>query len=111
MIFGSVRDVGTLLHIGRELVQDIVEQEILLYKVNLEETLDNIYGEATHKVYWTPIKLNCLIKRGEQDWNSQDYGVDVNRSTDFAFYKEISEMQKLSLNLVTLLSGVKIILR
>ena len=58
MIFGSVRDVGTLLHIGRELVQDVVEQEILLYKVNLEETLDNIYGEATHKYIDKCIKPN-----------------------------------------------------
>lgn len=88
MIFGSIRDTGTLLHIGRELVQDVVEQEILLYKVNLEQTLDNIYGEATEKYYWTPLKINCLIRRGEQDWSVQDYGSDVNRVTEFAFFKE-----------------------
>lgn len=88
MIFGSIRDTGTLLHIGRELVQDVVEQEILLYKVNLEQTLDNIYGEATEKYYWTPLKINCLIRRGEQDWSVQDYGSDVNRTTEFAFFKE-----------------------
>lgn len=88
MIFGSIRDTGTLLHIGRELIQDVVEQEILLYKVNLEQTLDNIYGEATEKYYWTPLKINCLIRRGEQDWGVQDYGSDVNRVTEFAFFKE-----------------------
>lgn len=88
MIFGSVRDVGTLLHIGRELVSDVVEQEILYYKIDLESTQDSLYGEATEKFYWTPIKLNCLIRRGEQDWNMQEYGVDVNRSTEFAFFKE-----------------------
>lgn len=88
MIFGSVRDVGTLLHIGRELVQDVVEQEILLYKISLEETQENLYGEASQKYYWVPIKLTCLIRRGEQDWSIQDYGSDVNRITEFAFFKE-----------------------
>lgn len=88
MIFGSVRDVGTLLHIGRELLQDVVEQEILLYKISLEETQENLYGEASQKYYWVPIKLTCLIRRGEQDWSVQDYGSDVNRITEFAFFKE-----------------------
>lgn len=88
MIFGSVRDVGTLLHIGRELLQDVVEQEILLYKISLEETQENLYGEASQKYYWVPIKLTCLIRRGEQDWSVQDYGSDINRITEFAFFKE-----------------------
>lgn len=88
MIFGSVNDVGTLLHIGRELVQDVVEQEVLYYKISLGETVENIYGEASEKFYWTPLHLNCLIKRGDQDWQVQDYGPDVNRVTEFAFFKE-----------------------
>ena len=88
MIFGSVNDVGTLLHIGRELVQDVVEQEVLYYKISLEETVENIYGEASEKFYWTPLHLNCLIKRGDQDWQVQEHGPDVNRVTEFAFFKE-----------------------
>lgn len=88
MIFGSVNDVGTLLHIGRELVSDVVEQEILYYKMSLEETQTNLYGEAPDKFYWQPIKLNCLIRRGEQDWNVREFGSDVDRQTEFAFFKE-----------------------
>jgi len=88
MIFGSANDVGTLLHIGRELLQDVVEQEILLYKVSLEETVENIYGEASQKFYWTPVRLTCRIKRGSKDWQVQDYGPDINRITEFAFFKE-----------------------
>lgn len=88
MIFGSHNDVGLLLHIGRELVQDVVEQEALLYKVCLQDTEYNLYGEAADKYYWTPVKLNCLIRRGDQDWNIQDYGSDIDRITEFAFFKE-----------------------
>lgn len=88
MIFGSVNDVGTLLHMGRELVHDIVEQEILYYKMKLEDTVENLYGEASQKYYWTPLKLNCLIKRGDKEWDPKDYGPDLTRSTQFAFFKE-----------------------
>ena len=88
MIFGSVNDVGTLLHIGRELVQDVVEQEILYYKMYLADIEENLYGEASQKYYWTPLKLNCLIRRGDKDWKVQDYGPDLDRVTQFAFFKE-----------------------
>ena len=88
MIFGSTRDSSTLLHIGRELLQDIVEQEILFYKVDLEHTRENIYGEAVDRGYYTPVRLTCLIRRGDPAWSMQDYGPDLNRQTSFAFFKQ-----------------------
>ena len=88
MIFGSRRDSKTLLHIGRELLQDIVEQEVLLYKVDLENTRENIYGEAVDRGYWSPLRLTCLIRRGDPAWSMQEYGSDLNRLSSFAFFKQ-----------------------
>lgn len=88
MIFGSRRDANLLLHIDRELLQDIVEQEVLYYKIDLEGTEVDIYGESENKGYCTPVRLVCLIKRGDQDWGVREYGPDVNRSTSFAFIKD-----------------------
>lgn len=88
MIFGSDRDSRTLLHIGRELLQDIIEQEVLFYKVDLESTRENIYGEAVDRGYWSPIRLTCLIKRGDPGWTMRDYGPDLNRISSFAFFKQ-----------------------
>ena len=88
MIFGSSRDCKTLLHIRRELLQDVVEQEILYYAIDLESTKDNIYGEAEIKMYWQPVRLTCLIKRGDQQWKVDEFGPDLNRVTSFAFVKE-----------------------
>ena len=49
MLFGSNRDFDLLVHINRELLQDIVEQEIGYYKLSLDDTelayLINMYGE------------------------------------------------------------------
>lgn len=88
MIFGSDRDSRTLLHIGRELLQDIVEQEVLFYKIDLESTKENIYGEAVDRGYCSPIRLTCLIKRGDPSWNMQEYGPDLTRISSFAFFKQ-----------------------
>lgn len=88
MIFGSKRDASLLLHLNRELLQDIVEQEILYYKMDLEgTTVDDIYGESASKGYFVPVRITCLIRRGDQDWGIQDFGPDLNRITSFAFVR------------------------
>ena len=63
MLFGSNRDFDLLVNINRELLKDIVEQEVLYYKLDLYSTEANIYGEAMDKTYLSPVKFNCLITR------------------------------------------------
>ena len=66
MLFGSSRDFDLLVNINRELLKDIVEQEVLYHKLSLEDTDVNLYGEAMQKSFWNAVKLNCLITRGDQ---------------------------------------------
>jgi len=87
MLFGSNRDFDLLVNINRELLKDIVEQEILYYKIALDEININIYGESLEKSYNTPVKLNCLITRGDQVVDMQDFGPDLNREASFAFLR------------------------
>lgn len=88
MIFGSQRDFSLFVGINRELLSDVIEQEILYYKFSLEQTEVNIYGEGMEKVYWEPVKLNCLITRGDQVNNVDDFGPDLTRDSSFAFLRE-----------------------
>jgi hypothetical protein len=88
MLFGSSRDFNLLVNINRELLKDVVEQEILYYKFNLDDTEANIYGESLAKSYWSPVKLNCLITRGDQVVTSDDFGPDLNRDASFAFLRQ-----------------------
>lgn len=88
MIFGSVNDFNLLRKISRELVKEIVEQEILYYKFSLEESLANIYGESEQKVFWNPVKLNCLINRNDQVVTDDDFGPDLTREISFAFIRQ-----------------------
>jgi hypothetical protein len=94
MIFGSNRDFDLLVGINRELLSDIVEQEILYYKISLDETEANIYGEALDKTYLEPTKLNCLITRGDQILTVDDFGPDLGRDVSFAFLrKDLEDIQ------------------
>lgn len=89
MLFGSQKDFNVLsTHISRELLQDIIEQEIGYYKLSLTDTQANLYGEALEKVYLDPVKLNCLITRGDQVISVDDFGPDLGREASFAFIRE-----------------------
>lgn len=88
MIFGSQRDFSLFTGINRELLSDIVEQEILFYKMSLEQTEANIYGEGMEKVFWSPIKYNCLIVRGDQRSTVDELGVDIVRDVKFNLLRQ-----------------------
>tara|TARA_E500000318_G_scaffold106596_1_gene114771 strand:+ start:11644 stop:12138 length:495 start_codon:yes stop_codon:yes gene_type:complete len=88
MIFGSNRDFNLLLKVNRELLKDVVEQEILLYKYDLNEIQGNIYGEATSKQFLPPVKLNCLITRGDQVVTNDEFGPDLIRDASFALLRQ-----------------------
>ena len=89
MLFGSQKDFNVLsTHISREILKDIVEQEIGYYKLSLTDTQANLYGEALDKIYLNPVKLNCLITRGDQVVNVDEFGPDLGREASFAFTRQ-----------------------
>ena len=88
MLFGSSRDFNLMTKLSRELIKDVVEQEVLYHKISLEDTDVNLYGEAMQKSYFNAVKLNCLITRGDQVVDIQEYGPDLGREASFAFIRQ-----------------------
>ena len=87
-LFGSKKDFGLLTKMNRELLQDIIEQEIAFYKLSINETHANIYGESSEKSFYDPIVMQCLITRGDQVYTTDDFGPDVARELTFAFLRD-----------------------
>ena len=88
-LFGTQRDVSLMRSINRELMGDIITQQCAVYKLNIEETRVNIYGEASGaKYYQEPVLLNVLLERGDQTYNSSDMGVDYTRDVEFRFFRD-----------------------
>ena len=88
MLFGSRKDFDLLVNINRELLKDLVEQEILIYKLSASNTTTNIYGEALEKSFLEPVKVNCLITRGDQIVDIDEFGPDLGREASFACLKQ-----------------------
>jgi hypothetical protein len=88
-IFGGSRDIDTFKIMSKELINDIITQQIGYYKIVLNDTPANIYGESLSKNYIGPVLINCLIERGDFDTNTQDQGPDRDRVATFRFLKDM----------------------
>ena len=88
-LFGESRDISLFRHVNRELMRNIISQQVVLYKVNLDETKNNLYGEASSKrVFNEPVLLYALIERGDQTAPTNDLGVGFNWPVTFRFLRD-----------------------
>lgn len=86
-LFGSERDAQLVKRINRELINEIIDIEIAFYKLSLDDTQANQYDESDSKVYYSPVRLNCLVTKDEKSYTGDDNGYDSTRTATFAFYR------------------------
>lgn len=88
-LFGSARDISMFRYVNRELLGDIITQQIAYYKYNLDQTKVNMYGENVEgKYYIGPVLLNCLIERNDQAYPTSDLGPDLEWGIKVAFLRD-----------------------
>jgi hypothetical protein len=87
-LYGENRDVSLFRHLNRELLNNIIEQKVGYYKLNLDKTQANIYGESVKKTYNDPVLLNCLIERGDTAPLTNELGMDITRTMKFRFLRD-----------------------
>ena len=88
-LFGEARDISMFRHVNRELMHNIISQQCVLYKYDLDETKVNIYGEASKdKFYHPPVLLYCLIETPNQDFPENEFGPDFSWNPTFRFLKD-----------------------
>jgi hypothetical protein len=88
-LFGTTRDISLFRHINRELINNVIEQQVGYYKINLDKTENNIYGESSgKKTYNNPVLINCLVERNPQTTSTDDFGADINRDISFRFLRD-----------------------
>jgi hypothetical protein len=88
-LYGEQRDISLFRHLNRELLNRIIEQKVGYYKINLNETNSNIYGESTEKFYNSPVLANCLIERGDTSFVDDPMGtVTSNRTIVVRFFRD-----------------------
>ena len=86
-LFGSSRDASLIRHVNRELINNFIDTEIAFYKLSLEATRANMYDEAKDKIYYAPMRINCLALKEEKAYTG-DNAYDSTRLGEFAFLRD-----------------------
>jgi len=90
-LFGGIRDAKFLASINAELLNAIVDTEIEFFKLIIESSDSNIYGESTSKSYYDSVLIPCLITKESKTSVMDDYGHTYTRTAQFGISRDILE--------------------
>lgn len=87
--FITEKDQSFFQSINRELIIDIVNTSIIIYKPSLNNSInDDLYEESVEKVWNIGVQLDCLIDRSDQSEDNTDFGLNNNQSIKFSINRE-----------------------
>lgn len=87
-MFVRTKDVNLFRSVNRELIHDIVQSEVQVFKVDITNTNTNIYGESDGKSYYVPVRLSCLIQPEDQASSYSEFGPDYVQGVNFCFLRD-----------------------
>lgn len=88
----SARDLMVINSWNAELMGDIIQTLVTIYKICPEATKTNVYGEAsidTGIVFYNGIEVTALIDRADINTDYSEFGPDRNQSVVFKFRENI----------------------
>ncbi len=83
--FALSRDIKFFESIARELVDVVVETSVVLYKLIIEDSKTNLYGESLNKTYYQGLECTALIERESSTTEYEGFGADKNQLVEFRF--------------------------
>ena len=92
-LFGNDRDIQMFIKVNKELLDNVIQQEVHYYKLYIPETKsndpNNLYGEGSaQKSYYRPVRVSCLIDTGEYAVATEEIiGIDVTQQVTFKFLR------------------------
>jgi hypothetical protein len=81
--------------INGELMLDIIEQLVVLYKIDPYETDANVYGESVEKSYHPGVQISCLVETDPESTLYEGFGPDVKKGTIFRFHQKLCEIKEM----------------
>ena len=85
--FVPQKEVNLIDSMNEELIDEIVGQTVDIYKITIDSTDENVYGESTTKFYDKGFRVNCLIQFDEPEVNLDEFGTDVNATIEMYFHR------------------------
>jgi len=88
-LYGQARDISMFRYVNRELMGNIISQQCAFFKLRLSQTNFNMYGEAAEAKYYDgPILLYSVIENPQDEWSTDDLGVNYNLKPVFRFLRD-----------------------
>ena len=89
-IFGRQKDRELIKSVNNELLKNILDTAVIIYKPFRSKTNTNLYGEGPNgQKHWRPgVTLYAGINREDQEWSTNDFGIDINQKATFSFLNE-----------------------
>ena len=81
------KEIDTIDSMNEELIDEIIGQSVDIYKVSIDNTEENVYGESTTKYYEVGFRVNCLILFNEPEITQDEFGVDENADIEIYFQR------------------------
>lgn len=85
--FMSLQEINLIDSMNEELIDEILGQYVDIYKISIEDTNANIYGESSTKYYNVGFRVNCMLNYNEPETLQDEFGADVNSSIDMYFQR------------------------
>lgn len=90
-LFGSKRDAHFIASINKEVMNKIVDTELEFFKLVIEQSDANLYGESENKSYYNSVLIPALITKENKVANHDDYGHTYTRTLQFALLRDTVE--------------------
>lgn len=77
--------------VNAELMGDIIQTQVFIYKICADQTVINMYGESdpqTGKVFYPGVECTCMIDRADIDTTYDQFGPDRNQTVVFKFRED-----------------------
>jgi hypothetical protein len=88
-LFGGQRDAKFMASINAELINAIIDTEIEFYKLIVEQSDSNLYGESENKSFYDSILIPCVVTKDDKNSSMDDYGHTYTRTGKFAISRDI----------------------
>jgi len=94
----SVRDMKVINSFNGELMGDIIQTEVLIYKMAPSLMKSNIYGESSPesgKLYYPGVEATCLVDRADINTDYNEFGPDRSQAVVFKFRENVLKLVNL----------------
>ena len=85
--FVPQKEINLIDSMNEELIDEIIGQAVDIYKISVDDTEENLYGESSTKYYNDGFRVNCLINWSEPTIEQDEFGPDVNTSIEMYFHR------------------------